>query len=126
MLHDPRDKDVLPVADSVYLNFLAADVFIYQHRSLGGNLDGLRHVFVQFLRAGNYLHGPPPQDVGRAHQHRVTQLPGNGRGLFYIDGRLAFRLGYAQAGKQLFKFIPVLRCVNPLHGSAQDFYTACV
>ncbi len=89
VLHDPRDQDVLPVADRVYLQLLSHDIFIHQDRVLLGDPVDDADEVVDVLVVDRDLHPLTAQHVGGPHQHRIAQLPGRRLRLFSCIHRKA-------------------------------------
>ena len=67
MLHNTRDQDIGSVTDSIYLNFLAHNVLIYQDWMLLGDLIDDTDKFINIFIADSDLHSLSSQYIGRAY-----------------------------------------------------------
>ena len=91
VFHDSRNQDICTVAYSIYLNFLALQVFVYQDRVLlcdpVDDSDKLIDIFI----TDRDLHALSSKYIGRTYQYRITQLIGSFlcffRGKYGMSGR---------------------------------------
>ena len=121
-LHNAGDENVRPVAHRVYLNFLALNVFVHQHRLVLVHLNGGFQVVAELLLVGHDLHGSAAQNKAGAHQHRVADLFGGFHAVFDVGDGPALGLGDVQLLQNLFKAVPVLRPLDGLAVRADDLY----
>ena len=74
MLHDAGDQDVCTVTDSVYLNLLTHDIFVYQDRMLLSNLVDDADKFINILIIDGNLHSLSAKHIGGTDQNWIAQL----------------------------------------------------
>ena len=73
MLQDPRDRDVLAVADRIDIDLdRVAQIAVDQHRRGARHLDRGGDVMVELLGPVDHFHRPPAKHVARAQQHRIA------------------------------------------------------
>ena len=71
MLHDAGDQDVCTVTDSVYLNLLTHDIFVYQDRMLLGDLVDDADKFINILIIDGNLHSLSAKHIGGTNQNWI-------------------------------------------------------
>ncbi len=67
MLHNAGNKNPFPVANGVYLDFYTVEIFVNKHRMLTIHLQSQCKVADQLRFVVHDFHGPPPQNIARAH-----------------------------------------------------------
>ncbi len=121
-LHNAGNEHVLAIADGIYLQLFAADIFIYQHRLIFIYSHSRFQVVPQLLLVSHNLHRPPTEHKTGPHQYRVTDFPGDIHSIRQISHRLTFRLRYIQRFEEFLKGLPVLRFFNGFAIRADDFH----
>ncbi|SHV99803.1 Uncharacterised protein [Mycobacteroides abscessus subsp. abscessus] len=95
VLHDAAEIDLGAVAQRVDIDLdRVLQEPVHQHRMLGRQLGGPGDVAVQSFLVVDDLHAASAQHVGRAHQHRITDVGGD------LLGLLESRCGTKAWGRQ--------------------------
>ena len=120
---DEADGDhlVLGVAHHLELQlFPAQHRFLDQHLADQAGGDAARRDRAQLLHVVDQAAAGAAHGVGRADDHRVAQLGGNGLGLLHAVGGLALGHLDAQAGHGLLEGEPVLAALDGVEAHADD------
>ena len=113
-LHDSRNKDIVTVADRIYLDFFAADVLVYQYRFIGINLHRIFEIMTKLCFICNNLHGPAAQHKARTNKHRIADFCSSPDTFLNISDGLSLWLRDSKLQQNLFKAVTVFRPLNGL------------
>ena len=112
VLHDTGNQDVLPVADGVHLQLGPHQVLVDEDGILNPLPQDDLHVFPDIVLPKGDDHVLPAQDIGGAHQNRVSHLLRGFQGLFCChDGEAAGALDMVLF-QEFVEPLPVLRPVD--------------
>ena len=121
VLHDSADDHFLAVGDAVDVDLDGEiEETVEQHGALIGDLHGLGHVLGQVVLAVDDLHGPPAEHVRRAHDERITDLPGQRDGFLGRARGSIGRLLEAQPVDEILEAFPILGEVDRIGRGADD------
>ena len=123
--HDAGNEHIGAVTDGVHLALDALKISVDEHGPVRAGMYGLGHVGTQLVGAVDDGHGPTTDDVGRAHQHRESEILGNGQGLLGRTSRATGSLWNVQFGQQRLESLPVLGPVQVRQLGAEDSHPVC-
>lgn len=123
-LHNAGDEHALSVADGVYLDLLAADVVVHQHRTVLIDFHGGFQIAAELLFLGNDLHRPAAEHEARAYQHGIADFRRRADALFDVRHRPALRTRDGKRGEQLFESVAIFRALDGFTIGADDGHTA--
>ncbi len=112
VLHDTRDKDLLAVADSVYLKLRTGKVFVYQYRIFNILSKDYCHIFLYIGFIEGDYHILTAEDIARTHKYGITDPFGNIKSLFGSHYCKAFGTLNMMKLQKLVKAFPVLSHIN--------------
>ena len=121
-LHDSRNKDMLSVADTVYLDFLAPDVLIYQDRLVLVYLNGSLEVASKVAFLGYNLHCASAKHKAWSHKHRISDLLCSSNAVLDISNSTSRRLRNSKLRKNSLESVPVLSPFNGLTVCSDNSY----
>ena len=113
-LHDTRQENFLSVADSIYLNFLTNNVFIYKYRSVLVHFNGSLEVMTEHLLICHNLHGTSTQHEARTNQNRIAYSLRSLNAAFNICNCNSLWMRDAERFNNSFKCVPVFSSENGL------------
>ena len=122
--HYAGDEHLAAVADSVYLDFLAHKIFIYEHGLVLIDLNGVLEIFSEHRLVSDYLHRSAAEHEARAHKNRVAYARGNSRTGLDIRNGLAFRVRDAKGFYNGVKRVSVLGALNGVAVGADYLHAA--
>lgn len=123
-LHYAGDKHLSAVADGVYLDLFAHDVFVNKHGLILIDINGVSEILSEHLLVRHYLHSPAAEHEARAHENGVADTGGNSRTCFDIRDRLALRVRNAEGFYNRVKRVSVLRALYSVAVRADYLHSA--
>ena len=123
MLHNTRNQDILSIAHSIYLDFLAHEIFIHQDRMLLCDLVDDSDIFFYVFIADCDTHSLSSKYVGRADKYRISQLVGSFFRLFCCEYSVSLRSRNLTFLQNLIEQLTVLRSIYILCGCSEDLDT---
>src|SRR5699024_5353663 len=125
VLHHAAEVDVLAIAESVDIDLDGGiQEAVDQDRVLVSDLRGARDVVTQAGLVVDDLHAASAEDVGRADQHRVTDIGRDLTGLLEAGGGAEGRGWQLGVTQDLAELAAVLGQVDGLRGGADDRHTS--
>ena len=113
-LHDTWQENFLSVADSIYLNFLTNNIFIYKYRSVLVHFNGGLEVMTEHLLVCHDLHGTSTQHEARTNQNRIAYSLCSLNAAFNICNRNSLWMRDTKRFNNSFKCVPVFSSENGL------------
>ena len=97
VFHDPRNKDILTVADCIDFQFDSHEILIDENRIFDLLTENDFHIFFDIIVIESDDHVLAAQHVGRTHQNRITDFIGRAQGFFSRHDRYAGCTLYIQS-----------------------------
>ena len=91
-LHNAGNKYLRSIADRVDFDFLAANIFVNQHRLVRVDFHCCLQIMAELRFVGHDLHGAPAENEGGTHQNRVADFLCRGNAIFNSRYRAALGL----------------------------------
>src|SRR5699024_5469068 len=125
VLHHAAEVDVLAIAESVDIDLDGGiQEAVDQDRVLVSDLRGARDVVTQAGLVVDDLHATAAEDVGRADQHRVTDVCGDLTGFLEAGGGAESRGWQLGVAQDLAELATVLGQVDGLRGGTDNWHTS--
>jgi hypothetical protein len=121
VFHDAADDGAGPVADGIHIHFHGRlQELVDQHRVTRGGQDGQAGKILHILGIVDDFHGPPTQDKGGPHDHRIADGVGDRQGVGDGQGRAVGRLHEAQLFQHDLEQFPVFGPVDAFRLGTQN------
>ena len=114
MLHNARYKHVGTVGNNVHLKLLACHILIDEHGIVYSLCEYALHIYTHLVLIVDNLHILSAYYIGRAQQHRISELPRRFKRFFEGIDAEALRTLYTEFLKQLVKSFSVLGYIDSL------------
>ena len=122
VLHYTGDKHVATVADGIYFEFFARDIFIHQNRLIDIDFYRRLQIFFETLLVVYYLHSTSAKHETRTNEYGITNILSHPTAVRYISDGQSFRLRDTERIHNLLETVAVLGSVYRFYVGADYLY----